>query len=316
MGRYVIRRLILIIPVFMGVTLITFIFMRTLPGDPFTTEKRIPPGVLDSLRAKYGLDLPLWQAYFVYLFNFLRLDWGQSFQQRGQDVTDIMAHHAPYSFQLGLMAFLIMILIGVPLGITAALRHNKALDYIATGFSLFFFSIPSFVLALLALVGIVLFNANFNTDIPVTKTDPQWNDLILPALVLGIRPASIITRLTRASMLEVLSQDYIRTAWAKGVSQRMMITRHALKNALIPIVTVLGDYLGGLIVGSVTIEAVFGIPGIGGYFVQAIVNRDYPIIMITSIVFSLAVVFINLAVDLIYGFLDPRIKYTTRKVVA
>jgi ABC-type dipeptide/oligopeptide/nickel transport system permease component len=290
--------------------------MRILPGDPFTSEKRVSPDALAAVRAKYGLDKPILEAYFIYIFNFLRFDWGTSFAQRGQEVTGIMASHAPYSIQLGLLAFAFMVVVGIPLGIIAALNHNKPLDYIATGFSLFFFSIPTFVLGLLALVAIVFVNTNFNTDIPITKSDPHWNDLLLPALVLGIRPASIVTRLTRASMLEVLGQDYIRTAWAKGLSQRMLILRHALKNALIPIVTVLGDYLGFLIVGSVTIEAVFAIPGIGNYLVDAIKNRDYPVIMITSIIYAMVVVFINLIVDLLYGLLDPRIKYTTRKVVA
>jgi oligopeptide transport system permease protein len=314
MLKYFIRRILWIIPVFLGVTLITSIFMHLLPGSPFTSDK-LPAAAQAKLLAAYGLDKPIWEQYLIYVFNFIRGDWGISLSlQLGRPVTAIIAEHIGYSLQVAVIAISTVIIIGVPFGIIAALNHNKWLDYMATGISLFFYSIPSFVLAILTLILILFTNNTFGWTNKLTHTNPSFFDLLLPGIVLGIRPASIITRLTRASMLEVLGQDYIRTAGAKGLSRRMMITRHALKNSLIPIVTVLGDEFGGLAVGSVTIETVFAIPGIGAYLVSSIESRDYSMILITTSLYAMIVVVINVAVDLLYGFIDPRIKYTTRKV--
>ncbi len=313
MVKYFIRRILWIIPVFIGVTLITSIFMQILPGDPFTSEK-LPVEAKKGILKTYGLDQPWYIQYFVYVTNFVRGDWGTSFSQVGRPVTTIIGEHIGYSLTLAVIAIITVMIVGIPLGIIAALNHNKFLDYLATGFSLFFYSIPSFVLAILALISILLANQSFGWTLPIAKTDPGFGDLLIPGIILGIRPASIITRLTRASMLEVLGQDYIRTAWSKGLNQRALIVRHALKNALIPIVTVLGDECGGLAVGSVTIETVFAVPGIGNYLVSSIQGRDYPMILITTVLYAMIVVIVNLVVDLIYGFLDPRIKYTTRRV--
>jgi ABC-type dipeptide/oligopeptide/nickel transport system permease component len=313
MARYIIRRLLWIIPVFIGVTLITTVFMYSLPGNPFTSE-RLPPAAREAITKAYGLDQPWYIQYFIYLGNFIRGDWGTSFRQIGEPVTKIIWEHIGYSVQLALIAIVTTALFGVTLGIIAALNHNKFLDYLTTGVTLIFYSIPSFVLAIFALLLILLANNSFGWQIPLTKSDPQFIDLLLPGIVLGIRPASIVARLTRASMLEVLNQDYIRTAKAKGLSQNGMIVRHALKNSLIPIVTVLGDEFAGLVVGSVTIETVFAIPGIGNYLVQSILIRDYPMILGTTVLLALVVVFMNLIVDILYGFIDPRIKYTTRRV--
>lgn len=313
MLKYFVRRILWIIPVFLGVTLITSIFMQLLPGDPFTNEK-LPFETRKVILKTYGLDQPWYIQYFIYVINFIRFDWGTSFQQIGRPVTTIIGEHVGFSLTLAVIAIVTVMVVGIPLGIIAALNHNKTLDYVATGFSLFFYSIPSFVMAILALVLILLANNSFGWTIPLTQTNPSFIDLLIPGFILGVRPASIITRLTRASMLEVLNQDYIRTAWSKGLSQRMLIVRHALKNALIPIVTVLGDEFGGLAVGSVTIETVFAVPGIGAYLVSSIQARDYPMILITTVLYAMIVVIVNLVVDLIYGFLDPRIKYTTRRV--
>lgn len=313
MVKYFIRRALWVIPVFFGVTLITSFFMNALPGNPFTSDK-LPKATQEAILKTYGLDQPWYIQYFVYVWNFIRGDWGTSFQQIGQPVLKIIGEHIGYSLQLALIAIVTIMLTGIPLGIIAALNHNKFLDYMATGVSLFFYAIPAFVMAILALLIILLANNTFGWNLPLTKTDPTFVDLLIPGIILGIRPASIITRLTRASMLEVLSQDYIRTAWSKGLSQRKMIIGHAMKNALIPIVTVLGDEFAGLAVGSVTIETVFAVPGIGSYLVQSIQARDYPMILGTTVLLALVVVFVNLIVDMIYGFIDPRIKYTTRRV--
>jgi len=313
MLKYFLRRILWIIPVFMGVTLITFVFMTVLPGNPFTSEKLPGPAQANLMHA-YGLDQPLYIRYFTYMFNFIRGDWGVSIsQQLGRPVTTIIGEHIGYSLTLAVIAIVTIVLVGIPLGIIAALNHNKALDYFATSFSLMFYSIPSFVMAILALVAILTLNNTLGWTIPLTNTSPTFINLLLPGIILGIRPASLVTRLTRASMLEVLGQDYMRTAWAKGLNQRMTITRHALKNALIPIVTVLGDEFGGLAVGSVTIETVFAVPGIGAYLVSSIEARDYSMILITTVLYAMIVVIVNLLVDLLYGFLDPRIKYTTRR---
>ena len=312
MLKYFIRRALWIIPVFLGVTLITSVFMHLLPGDPFTSE-RVPIGSRQSVLKAYGLDQPWYIQYFIYVTNFVRGNWGTSFQQVGRPVSTIIGEHIGYSLTLAVIAIVTIIIVGIPLGVIAALNHNKTLDYAATSFSLFFYSIPSFVMAILALVLILFANNTFGWALPLTRTEPSFIDLLIPGIILGIRPASIVTRLTRASMLEVLGQDYVRTAQSKGLSQRAMITRHALKNALIPIVTVLGDEFGGLAVGSVTIETVFAVPGIGAYLVSSIQARDYPMILITTVLYAMIVVIVNLLVDILYGFLDPRIKYTTAR---
>ncbi|MEI7556556.1 ABC transporter permease [Candidatus Chlorohelix sp.] len=314
MIKYFIRRILWIIPVFLGVTLITSTFMHLLPGSPFTSDK-LSPDAQQRILAAYGLDKPIWEQYIIYVFNFVRGDWGISLsQQMGRPVSTIIAEHIGYSLQVAVIAISTVIIVGVPFGIIAALNHNKWLDYLATGVSLFFYSIPSFVLGILTLILILWSNNTFGWTTKLTNTNPTFVDLLIPGIVLGIRPASIVTRLTRASMLEVLGQDYIRTAGAKGLSRRMIITRHALKNSLIPIVTVLGDEFGGLAVGSVTIETVFAIPGIGFYLVSSIESRDYSMILITTALYAMIVVVVNLVVDLLYGFIDPRIKYSTRKV--
>jgi ABC-type dipeptide/oligopeptide/nickel transport system permease component len=312
MLKYFTRRILWIIPVFLGITLITSAFMKLLPGSPFTSET-LPPAARARIEAAYGLDKPFHEQYITYVANFVRGDWGVSFKQN-RDVTLIVAEKVGYSVGLAVVGIITIMLFGITLGIVAALNHNKFLDYLCTGIALFIYSIPSFVLAILVLIFLVFASSNWGWQVKIAPTAPQFGDLILPGVILGIRPASIVMRLTRASMLEVLSQDYIRTAWSKGLSQRLMITRHALKNALIPIITVLGDEFGQLAVGSVTIEAVFNIPGIGGTLVQSVQNRDYPLVLITVVLYAIIVVFVNLIVDMLYGLVDPRIKYTTRRV--
>jgi oligopeptide transport system permease protein len=218
-----------------------------------------------------------------------------------------------FSLRLGIMAFIFMLIVGIPLGIIAALKQNTWIDYTVTTIALIGFSIPSFVLGLLALIAVVLINYATGSDFSIAPSSPTTLDLVLPAALLGAREASIIARLTRSSMLEVIRQDYMRTAQAKGLNDRAIAIRHGLKNAFIPILTVLGDRLAGLLTGSVTIEAVFNIPGIGRYFVSAILAHDYPMIIGTTVLYALMVVLINLLVDLLYGFFDPRVSYTSRR---
>ncbi len=312
MLKYFLRRIVWIIPVFLGVTFITSMFLHMLPGDPFS-DQSLPPETRAELMKAYGLDQPWYIQYLVYVTNFIRGDWGVSFLQGNRPVSTIIGEHIIYSIELAGIAFCTILVVGIPLGIIAALNHNKLFDYLATGITLFFYSIPSFVMAILALMLILIANTNFGWAIPLTRDNPSLLDLLIPGMILGIRPASIITRLTRSSMLEVLHQDYIRTAWAKGLGQRIIIIRHSLKNALIPVITVLGDELGQLAVGSVTIETVFAVPGIGAFLISSIKSYDYPMVMIITVLYALIVVTLNLCVDIVYSFLDPRIKYTTRR---
>jgi ABC-type dipeptide/oligopeptide/nickel transport system permease component len=312
MVKYLIRRTLWIIPVFLAVTLITSVFMHLLPGDPFSSERL---GEVDQAKilSAYGLDQPWYIQYLIYVWNFVRGDWGVSFQQLGRPVSTIIGEHIGYSLTLAVIATLATAALGIPLGIIAALNHNRLLDYLVTAFALFLYSIPGFILAIMALLLILLANSTFGWNMPLTKSDPGVVDLIIPGIILGVRPASIVMRLTRSNMLEVLHQEYMRAARAKGLSRTRMIIHHALKNVLTPVVTVLGDELGSMAVGSVAIETIFGIPGMGSYLVASIRARDYPMILAITVLYAMIVVIINLLVDVIYGFLDPRIKYHSGK---
>jgi ABC-type dipeptide/oligopeptide/nickel transport system permease component len=386
MGRYIINRFLQVIPVFIGITLITFVLAHSIPGSPLTSEK-LSGAARKQIEASYGLDRPIYEQYFIYVFNFLRGDWGPSFERKGtQTVTEILFGYSTnpnqtadmpfwlqltliglaagvvvvgvslawgqakkvewlalfrrwiiptvlaalvgyliyviftmdttkaggflFSLRLGIMAFAFMLLVGIPLGIIAALKQNSWVDYLVSVVALIGFSIPSFVLGLLALIAIVLINAWLGTNFSIAPSSPTTMELILPAILLGAREASIIARLTRSSMLEVIRQDYMRTAQAKGLNNRRVAIGHGLKNAFIPILTVLGDRMAGLLTGSVTIERVFNIPGIGYYFVSSILVLDYPMILGTTVLYAMMVVFINLLVDLLYGYFDPRISYS------
>jgi dipeptide transport system permease protein len=242
--------------------------------------------------------------FLRYLNNLIRGDLGTSFSQVGRNITDIIGQGALASFQVGGLAFLFLVLVGVPLGIVAALRQNTWLDYLATGISLAGYSIPNFVLGIV----FILATGLWLHIIPVAAWEEFPRDMILPALVLAIRPMAVLSRLTRASMIEVLNQDYIRTAWAKGLKARVVMLRHALRNALLPVVTVMGDHLGDLITGSLVVETLFSVPGIGQYFVLSVQARDYAMIMGTTLFYATLVLVINLIVDLTYGVIDPRIK--------
>jgi oligopeptide transport system permease protein len=242
--------------------------------------------------------------YLRYLGNLVQGDLGNSFTFTTQSVTDIIGSAASNSLVLGVTAFAILVLIGLPLGVLAAVRQNTWVDYVATAISLVGYSIPNFVLGVLF---ILTFGLWLNW-IPIAEWKVFPRDLILPAVVLAIRPLAVLTRLTRASMIEVLNQDYIRTAWAKGLGSRVVLIRHALRNALLPVVTVMGDHLGDLITGSIVVEYLFGVNGIGQRFVQSVQSRDYSLIMGTTLFYASIVLLINLIVDLLYAVIDPRIK--------
>src|SRR3954447_2865546 len=244
--------------------------------------------------------------FLNYLNNLVHGNLGNSFSYPTRTVNDIIGASAMNSFLVGFSAFLILIALGIPLGIIAALRQNSWVDYLATGLSLLGYSVPNFVsgILLILLTGVVI----QPSLIPIAQWGTYPRDLILPAIVLAIRPMAVLTRLTRASMIEVLNQDYIRTAWAKGLHARAVTIQHALRNALLPVVTVMGDQLGDLITGSIVVETIFNIPGIGSWFVTSIQARDYQMILGTTIFYASLVLIINLVVDLLYAVIDPRIK--------
>lgn len=242
--------------------------------------------------------------FLNYLGNLVRGDLGTSFSQPDRSVTSIITDSAAESFKLGLAAFVILVVMALPLGVLAALRQNTWIDYLASGISLIGYSIPNFVLGIV----LIIVTGLWLHLIPIAAWTEFPRDLILPAFVLAIRPLAVLTRLTRASMIEVMNQDYIRTAWAKGLGARLVVMRHGLRNGLLPVVTVMGDHLGDLITGSIVVESLFNVPGIGSWFVRSVTNRDYAIIMGTTLFYATLVLIINLIVDLLYGVIDPRIR--------
>jgi oligopeptide transport system permease protein len=330
MITYFLRRLFWLFPVLVTVSAVTFVIMRGAPGSPWDTSeerRQVDAATQKSLNAFYGLDKPLWRQFTSYVFG----DWnsqthkfvcgmvcgnlGPSYRQRGRSVQDIL-FGAPegktqwqsrfgYSLRLGLTALSFAVIVGIPIGILAALKQNTIWDYTALFFATSGISVPSFVLAIFL---IIIFGSWLHwVDILVDdwSLPKYW---VMPALVLGFGTMAYTARLTRSAMLEVLRQDYIRTARAKGLAERLVVLRHMLKNALIPVITILGPALAALVTGSFIIETMFSFPGMGRAYVQAIAQRDYSLIMGTTVVYALLVAVANLSVDLVYGFIDPRIR--------
>ncbi|MBV9121196.1 MAG: ABC transporter permease [Chloroflexi bacterium] len=304
MGTFVVRRVLFLIPVLFFVALMTFVLMHLTPGGPWDREKPLSPAVLDALNAKYHLDVPAPQQFLLYLWNVLHGDFGLSYTHPDQSVTDIIGAGAGITVQLGVFALVFAVVFGLPLGVFAALRHNRLADYAAMLVAVFGHSVPNFVLATFA---IVLFAAVLHL-LPSGGWD-GWRAWILPPIALGIGPAAAVARYTRSSMLDVIRQDYVRTGRAKGLRELLLVRRYELRNALLPVVTVLGPTVAYLVTGSFVVESIFHIPGIGTNFVSAILSRDYPMIMASVLLYATAVALANLLVDLAYGLLDPRIRY-------
>ena len=298
---YIVKRLFLaVFTVFLVIT-ITFFVMHAVPGGPFTSEKAVTPEVEAALKAKYGLDKPLFEQYVTYVGDAFTLNFGPSIKMRGRDVIDIIADGMKTSVKLGVSAAFIALVVGVILGSVAALRRNKFIDRIIMILTTAFVSMPSFIMGSFLLI---IFAINLRI-LPANGTTAAG--LILPIITLSLSPLSNITRLTRSSMLDVLGQDYIRTAKAKGVSKVKIIFGHALKNSLIPVITYFGPMLAYIVTGSLVVEQIFAVPGIGEKFVNSITNRDYPLIMGTTIVLAVLIVVMNLISDILYKVVDPRI---------
>ena len=299
---YILKRILLALLTVWIVITITFFVSRAVPGGPFASEKAITPAAQAALEAKYGLDKPLMEQYGTYLKDIVtEFDFGPSLKNRGRDVIDVIADGMKTSAKLGLYAAGIALVVGVVLGAVAALRRNKLIDRVVMVFTTACISMPSFIMGTLLLIffAIVLrvLPANGNAA----------GGLILPVVTLSLSPMANITRLTRSSMLDVLGQDYIRTAKAKGVSGGKIIFGHALKNALIPVITYFGPMLAYIVTGSLVVEQIFAVPGIGRAFVSSITDRDYPMIMGTTIVLASLIVIMNMVSDILYKVVDPRI---------
>ena len=299
---YILKRILLAIFTVWVVITVTFFVMHAVPGGPFVGEKATTPAVQAAMEAKYGLDKPLIQQYGTYLKDIVtKFDFGPSLKQRGRMVIDIIFDGLKTSMKLGILAAILSAIVGIVLGSVAALRRNKFIDRVIMVITTAFVSMPSFIMGSLLLVFFVdifkLFPANGETS----------KGLILPIITLALYPMAYITRLTRSSMLDVLGQDYIRTAKAKGVSNSRIIFGHALKNSLIPVLTYFGPMLAYIVTGSLVVEKIFAVPGIGRAFVTSITNRDYPMIMGTTIILATLIVVMNLITDILYKVVDPRI---------
>ena len=299
---YILKRLGLAVLTVWVVITVTFFVMNAVPGGPFLGEKALTEQAMAALEAKYGLDKPLHEQYFTYLSDLVtKFDFGPSLKNRGRDVIDVIGDGMKVSAKLGLIAAAIATVTGVILGAIAALRRNKIIDKVIMVITTAFVSMPSFIMGTLLLL---LFAVQL---LLVPANGAMEGGLILPVITLALYPTAYITRLTRSSMLDVLGQDYIRTARAKGVSSVRIIFGHALKNALIPVITYLGPMIAYIVTGSLVVEQIFSVPGIGRTFVSSITDRDYPMIMGTTIVLAVLIVIMNLVSDILYKVVDPRI---------
>lgn len=305
---FIVRRLTGIILTLLTITTLTFLLMHAIPGDPFTSEQRIPEAVLKNLYAYYGLDKPLYIQYLQYMKGIFTLDFGPSLKSETREVIDIIWDGFPVSARLGIQAILIAVIFGITLGIVAALKQNGLIDYLSMVLAVIGISVPSFIFATL----LIHYFAVTWRIFPVASWG-SWEHTILPSIALAMTPLAYIARLMRSSVLEVLEQDYLKTAIAKGVFGKRLILKHVLRNAILPVITVLGPISAGILTGSFVIEQIFGIPGLGKYFVSSIVDRDYPVILGTAVFFSSILVILVFIVDIAYGFIDPRIRVTGRK---
>ncbi|MEO5667206.1 MAG: ABC transporter permease [Bdellovibrionota bacterium] len=286
-----------------AVSLITFMLMKMVPGGPFDTDKVLPPEVMAALNKKFKLDLPWWLQYLDYMKGLFVFDLGPSIKYPGRMVSEIITESFPVSFELGLYSLILSIGLGLTLGIVAAVARGTFWDYGAMILAVSGVSLPSFMVAAM----FILVFSHWLGVLPAALWDSPAHK-ILPTIVLGLRPAAIIARFTRSSLLEVLSLDYVRTAKAKGLTNRKVITVHALRNSLLPVLTILGPLAASILTGSFIVEHVFSVPGLATHYIQGVSNRDYPLVMGVTLLFAVMLVVMNAIVDICYGWLDPRMK--------
>lgn len=303
MLTFLLKRILYAVPVLLIIASMTFVLVRLVPGGPFDAEKNLPPEIVKNLEAKYNLDKPVHEQYFLYLGRLAKGDLGVSYKYVNRTVNDIIGDAFPVSLQLGLLGLTIAIVVGVPLGALAAVNRGTVIDYLAMFLSTAGISLPTFVIGagLIFLFGIEL------KVLPVGLWESPQH-MILPAVTLAFGPAAYLSRLTRASVLEILEKDWVRTARSKGLSQFATVQRHVIRNALVPVITVLGPITATLVTGSFVVEYIYAIPGMGRFFITAVGNRDYDLIMATTLVFALLLLTTNTLVDIGYKFLDPRME--------
>ncbi len=304
MLRFAFYRLLQAIPVLLIVISLTFFLVHSAPGGPFSADKAVPPEVIKALEAQYNLDQPLWQQYVSYLGDIVQGDFGPSFKYPGRNVSELIAAGLPATAELAFYAMLVALVIGVSAGVAAAMRPNTAQDYIPMSAAMIGICMPSFLLGPLL---VLIFGIHLEW-LPVSGWGDMPGDKILPAITLGTGYAAYIARLSRGGMLEVLSQDYIRTARAKGLSEPLVIAKHALRGGLIPVVAFLGPAFAGLLGGSFVVETIFQIPGLGRFYVQAAFNRDYTMILGTTVFFATLIIVFNLLSDMLAIWLNPKLR--------
>jgi oligopeptide transport system permease protein len=313
MVSYAIRRGLGAIPTLLIIVTLAFFMMRIAPGGPFDSQRRLPPEIEHNIKAAYNLDKPVYEQYLMYMGRLARGDLGPSFKNKDFTVTELIADGLPVSARLGLSAMIIAIFLGITLGTVAALNQNGGIDFGVMSLAMVGITIPTFVTApiltlILGVYGLKLFGMD------ITLPVGGWNggalaNMALPVTVLALPQIAIVSRLVRGSMVEVLRSNYVRTARAKGLPNRLVVLRHALRAALLPLVSYLGPAIAGLLTGSLVVETIFGIPGIGRYFVLGALNRDYTLVMGVVICYAIFIILLNLLADLLYAALDPRVRY-------
>jgi oligopeptide transport system permease protein len=303
--RHAAMRLLGLIPTLLVLITIAFFLIRMAPGGPFDGEKILPPEIRANLDANYHLDEPLLQQYFRYLGQIITGDFGPSFQYKDWTVNELIARGFPVSATVGGLAIVLAFVLGTLIGTIAALRQNTAVDYSVMGVAMLGISIPNFVVAPLLILGVAVYAG----WLPAGGWDGSWQRMVLPVITLALPAIAYIARMTRGSMIEVLHSNYIRTARAKGLPERLVILRHALRPAILPVISYMGPATAALITGSVVIERIYSIPGLGSYFVQGALNRDYTLVMGVVIFYGIVIIVLNFIVDLLYAWLNPRIRY-------
>lgn len=304
MLSFIVRRLLIIIPMSLLVVSVTWGLIRIAPGNFYSGERKLPPAIEENIKKKYGLDKPIYQQYLIMIGNVIRLDFGDSLKFEGKSVNQIISNHFPYSATLGILAYLLALLVGLSAGFIAALRQNSAADYAAMSLAMLGQSVPNFVIGPVLVIVFALWLYIFP---PARAGGPM--SYVLPVITLSAIYIAYIARLTRAGMVEVLRSDYIRTARAKGLSEVKVLAKHALKGGLIPVVSYTGPALAGLLAGTVVVERVFAMPGLGNMFINSVLNRDEPLTLGIVAFLSILIMVFNLLVDISYAFLDPRIRY-------
>lgn len=306
---YALRRILIAIPTLLIIITVAFFMMRAAPGGPFSADRKLPPAIERAIEAKYGLDRPLHEQYFDYLGSVLQGDFGPSLKTKDKDVIEMIADGLPISLTIGGLSMALALIVGTALGVFAGLRQNSAGDYGVMGFAMVGISIPTFVTGPILVLVFALWFGVFSTGGMGFPPSLGFHNLTLPVITLALPQIAIISRLMRASMIETMRSNHIRTARGKGLSERQVIARHALPSAILPLVSYVGPATAGVMTGSVVVERIFTLPGMGDYFVRGAIDRDYPLVMGAIIIYASLIILFNLIADILYALLDPKVRY-------